>query len=144
LRNNSSKWLFIWLLVLDSVLSVSATLIGQWVTLGFDPIFANPILIAAAALVTVFIGSYLRFFVLYKFVFEVIVKKTSKIRPATLCWLLFVALLLICVSLEIPSLGGNLDLIGVLFPVGLSIINVAVFFQRRVRAPRTRSNATSS
>ena len=74
--NNSSKWLFVWLLVLDSVLSVSATLIGQSVTLGFDPIFANPILVAAAALVTTIIGSYLPFFILYKFVFEVIVKKT--------------------------------------------------------------------
>jgi hypothetical protein len=144
LRNNSSKWLFIWLLVVDSVLSVSTTLIGQSVTLGFDPIFANPILIAAVALVFTVIESYLPFFILYKFVFEVIVRKTQKIRPSTVCWLLFIALLLVSLSVEVLSFGRNQDPIDVLIPVGLSTINVAVFFQRRVRTPRTPSNATSS
>jgi hypothetical protein len=131
---------FIWLFLLDSVLWVTAILIVQWVTVGFDPIFANPILIAFGALLTMILGIYLPFFILYKFVFEVIVKRIPKVRPSMLCWMLLVGLLLICVGLNVLSFGRTLDLIGVLFPAGLCIINVAFFFQRRIRA--TRSPAT--
>ena len=139
MRGNGLKPVFTWLLLLDSVLWVLATLTVQWVTVGFDPIFANPVLIAVAALLTVIIGIYLPFFILYKFVFAIIRKRIPGVRPAALCWILLVALLLISVGLNVLSFGRTLDLIGVLFPAGLCIIDVAFFFQRRVRAMGTQA-----
>jgi hypothetical protein len=127
---------FIWLFLLDSVIAVSTTLIGQWVTVGFDPIFANPILIAALALIFMLIESYLPFVILYGLVFPIVIGKTKKIRHSTLCWVFLVPLLLISLSVEILSFGRCLDLLGLLVPVGLAILNVAFFFQRRIRATR--------
>ena len=134
MRNDISKRLFVWLLVVDSVLWVSVTLVGQWITLGFDPIFYNPVFIAGLAMVFMLITSYLPFFVLYRFAFEAIVKRTERIRPSTLCWLLFVALLVFGLTVEVLSFGRDLNPVEISVPVALSIVNVAVFFQIRVRS----------
>jgi hypothetical protein len=128
------RWLFSSLLFLDGVLAVSATLVGQSLTLGFDPIFYHPVLIAAAALVFMLIESYLPFLVLYKFIFEIILKRTRRVHPVALCWVIFVALNIVSVSVAVLSFGGHPDPIDIFIPVGLSIVNVAVFSWRRIWA----------
>jgi hypothetical protein len=138
MRNINSRLLFTSVLILDSVLSVSAILIGQWVTLGFDPIFYNPVLIAAVALVFSVIESYLPFLALYKFLFEIVLRKAQRVRPGVLCWVLFVPLNILSLCVVFLSFGGRPDAIDVLIPVGLNVVNVAVFFQRRVWMSRTR------
>ena len=132
MKRVSLKWLFTALLLLDGVLAVSAILVSQGLALGFDPIFYNPVLIAVAALVFTIIESYLPFFVLYKFVFEMVLRRTRRVHPVALCGILFVALNAISLSVAVLSFGGSLDAVDILIPVGLSIVNVAIFFFRRV------------
>ena len=134
MRSSRSRWLFAWLFVVDAVLAISYTLVGQWATIGFDPVFYNPILIAAAALVSMVLGSYVPFLVLYKAVFAVIVTRVPNARPAAVCWGLFLVLSAVVVGVAVVSFGDSLALNDVLFPLGLSTLNVFAFFLLRVRA----------
>ena len=102
-RSSRSRWLFAWLFVVNAVLTLSYTLVGQWATIGFDPVFYHPILIAVAALVFM------------------------------VCVALFLVLSAVGVGVAVVSFGKDLDLNDVLFPLGLSMLLVFAFFLVRVR-----------
>lgn len=91
--------------MVNAVLTFSYTLVGQWATIGFDSVFYHQILMATAALVFM------------------------------VCVVLFLVLSAVGVGVAVVSFGKDLDLNDVLFPLGLSTLNVFAFFLVRVRPP---------
>ena len=143
MRDKHPRWLFTSLLFLDGLIAGAATLVGQWLTLGFDPIFYNPVLIFAVGIIFAVIESYLPFLFLYGYLFDMVLRKTRRVSPAMLCWVLFVALNFISLSVAVLSFGGHPNPVGILIPVGVNTMNLAVFFQRKVRMSRGRTTEFS-
>lgn len=127
------RWLFGWLLLLNCFVYAAASLVIVRLTVGFDTMFLNPFILGFAYVLQATI-LYIPFFVLFRFVFEYVMKRRDGINSNVLAGWLFAVLVVITVGMSLTFSGGQASLLNNLFLVALNVLDVALFLFCRRRA----------
>lgn len=119
----------------DCLISMATTLTGQSLTLGFDPVFYNPLLIAATSTLFTLLEVGLPFLVLRVVIFALIARLAPWTGVLPRLFLLFAAASLVSASIAIASFGRYLSPLDILTAVGLNIVNSLLVFRYQIQRP---------
>lgn len=133
------RWFFGWLLLLNCFVYAAASLVIVRLTVGFDTMFLNPFILGFAYVLQAAI-LYIPFFVLFRFVFDYMMKRRGGINSNVLAGWLFGVLVLITVGMSLAFSGGQASLLSNLLLVALNIVDVALFLVCRRRAKPVKSS----
>ncbi|MGR0218675.1 hypothetical protein [Agromyces sp. ZXT2-6] len=120
------KWFFGWLLLLNCFVYAAVWLVIVKLTMGFDTMFPNPFILGYAYVLQTTI-LYIPFFVLFRFVFEYVMKRRDGLNSNVLAGWLFGVLVLITVGMSLTFSGGQASLLNNLLLVALNVFDVALF-----------------